>query len=721
MKVVLRSRAVMASLTSPDFNLLSEEQFDFDVSLSPSSGKEDDEDEVFFGPVGHKKCASVGIDMCMQKDTGGGCSVGKEPSWSPLSGDNFMEIFKEAHLLAKEIERSSNGKQATEEIRATADATEEQEESKEKFVDDPGAKLNVLGKVANPALSPIKRETFCVKNSPVTQLPPAFRRRLLKTSSAPNPIKASASTSSPARVCKAQPKNTLRSKAALTSDKVLPSRPVAPGAAPLQPPGKTRLACTEKGNVVWHWSPHGRHLSSAGSSEDLLSDGASVTSDISDSSFNSSLPLKTGLPPPRKSGLQRPTAMKVHPLQNRRVSERKNTSSSSSSKSSVNSSFSNSPTTKGKFNSSMNSSVNNAQAHGSANTNKRLSSVAAPNPRTSSSLTRAPESGPAARKPTDLQARPAKMTPVRKLQPAASQQTLKPSLERASSVPSVPAAVASVRSLAKPKSFVAPTPRTQSKGLPRSECEECPPPQLTFLAFCTVLVQKAAVQAPDVLRTPGTAQSRARRVSALPTPVNRRISGIPLLTPQSISRSSRVSQVTEREVLPASGRKINHSSPVLKVTGESNTPDSFATEEPSVLPELQPFSLEGEVEENPGILQSSTSAESTADHLETPKHAPQGQELASPVGQQERSHSNKVSTKTPEKDEVLLVDAPPPVLRPEERLLIDLSNTPDFIRTVPTKPSGEQLIDLNSPLITWSPVDKKENTTENAPLINLSF
>lgn len=34
---------------------------------------------------------------------------------------------------------------------------------------------------------------------------------------------------------------------------------------------------------------------------------------------------------------------------------------------------------------------------------------------------------------------------------------------------------------------------------------------------------------------------------------------------------------------------------------------------------------------------------------------------------------------------VLLVDAPAPVLKPEEKVLIDLSNTPDLIKTIPSK------------------------------------
>ncbi|XP_018585607.1 G2 and S phase-expressed protein 1 [Scleropages formosus] len=730
----------MASLTSPEFNLL-EEQFDFDVSLSSSSGKEDDEDEVFLGPFSHKeKCMSVGIDCSVRKDASSGRSVGEEPSWSPLPGDKFVEIFNEAHLLAREIERKNSDKGVAEEVRAM----EKHAETKENFVDDPRAKLNVLGKAANLALSPIKRETFCVQNSPMKRLPPAIQRRLLKTGGAPSPTKNSASTSSPARVCKALPKNTLRSKAALSSTKVLPSRPIAPGTAPLLPPDKARLPRTEKGKMLRQRSPHTRHLSSAGSSEDLLSDGTSVTSDISDTSLNTSLPLKTGssLPASRKSGLQRQTAMKVIPLQNRIILDRKNTSSSSSSKSSMNSSLSTSPTGKGKMNTSLNSSSNNVKARTSGSANKRLSSVVPTNTRTSSSLARAPELGPPVRSKTDLQAQPIKTTPVRKPQPTASQQTSKQNLERASSVPNVPVtvvgAVPSIKGSAKPKSFVVPTPRSQSTGLQQSECPspDAPmsmkPKRLMSLGSVESLIQKTGVLPPDVLQSPSIVgspvQSKARRVSALPTPVKRRVSGIPLLTPKSVTRPSKSSYSAEMESLPMSAKMINHGSPVLKVNEQLNTQklEPVSTEELSDPSELQPFSMEGEVREKTGILLNSTSEGCTppspvtcpSEHLESTKHAPQNQEPASPVGWQQLSDSNEVS-KTQE-NEVLLVDAPPPVLRSEERLLIDLSNTPDFIKTSPVKPSGEQLIDLSSPLITWSPVDK-ENTIDGTPLINLSF
>ncbi|KAJ8393378.1 hypothetical protein AAFF_G00061000 [Aldrovandia affinis] len=118
-----------------------------------------------------------------------------------------------------------------------------------------------------------------------------------------------------------------------------------------------------------------------------------------------------------------------------------------------------------------------------------------------------------------------------------------------------------------------------------------------------------------------------------------------------------------------------------------------------------------------------TTHESSRENQNTPKPS-----VGQPVhpSPEEPQKPQNYTMKTPENKEVLLVDAPVPVLRVQERLLIDLSNTSDLMRAVPLKPTGglvrhQNLIDLSSPLITWSPVDKKENSMDGPPLINLSF
>ncbi|CAG08759.1 unnamed protein product [Tetraodon nigroviridis] len=184
----------------------------------------------------------------------------------------------------------------------------------EEFVQDSGAKLNVFEQ-SNRVLSPIKRETFCVQDSPLKQLPPAIQQRLLRSSintnsssarrASTNPKSivqpasvARLSTSSPVARARSQPRTGLRGKAPLGV--VLPSKPAAPAAsASTSRPKveKNRLQPPSRPVVGRKCSPTRR----AESSEDLLSDSASVTSDISDSSINSSLLGKRNPAPPIKA------------------------------------------------------------------------------------------------------------------------------------------------------------------------------------------------------------------------------------------------------------------------------------------------------------------------------------------------------------------------------------------------------------------------------------
>ncbi|CAF92212.1 unnamed protein product [Tetraodon nigroviridis] len=66
----------------------------------------------------------------------------------------------------------------------------------EEFVQDSGAKLNVFEQ-SNRVLSPIKRETFCVQDSPLKQLPPAIQQRLLRSSINTNSSSARRASTNP--------------------------------------------------------------------------------------------------------------------------------------------------------------------------------------------------------------------------------------------------------------------------------------------------------------------------------------------------------------------------------------------------------------------------------------------------------------------------------------------------------------------------------------------
>ncbi|KAF1594582.1 G2 and S phase-expressed protein 1, partial [Eudyptes moseleyi] len=157
-----------------DFPLLTDEKFDFDLSLSPASGNED---EVFVGPLGHKeKCIAVNIEAKKSAEKKSAPASDDKLMWSPLTGEKFVEIFKEAHLLALQIETGSKNEQ-------TKISQSEERENKiiEKFVEDSKSKLKILGN-QNIEKSPraVKRETYCVWDSPACQLPPCFQKDLDK-------------------------------------------------------------------------------------------------------------------------------------------------------------------------------------------------------------------------------------------------------------------------------------------------------------------------------------------------------------------------------------------------------------------------------------------------------------------------------------------------------------------------------------------------------------
>ncbi|NWX51333.1 GTSE1 protein, partial [Steatornis caripensis] len=153
-----------------DFPLLTDEKFDFDLSLSPASGNED---EVFVGPLGHKeKCIAVNIEAKKSAEKKSVPASDDKLIWSPLTGEKFVEIYKEAHLLALQIETGSKNEQ-------TKITQSEERENKiiEKFVEDSKSKLKIL-RNENIEQSPraVKRETYCVWNSPACQLPPCFEK-----------------------------------------------------------------------------------------------------------------------------------------------------------------------------------------------------------------------------------------------------------------------------------------------------------------------------------------------------------------------------------------------------------------------------------------------------------------------------------------------------------------------------------------------------------------
>ncbi|XP_035593724.1 G2 and S phase-expressed protein 1 [Oncorhynchus keta] len=765
----------MDSHANSEFFSLAEEKFDFDVSLSPASSRGDeDDDEVFVGPVCHKeRCISVGLETIVKENVSSFPSVGEGPSWSPLAVDKFEEICKEANLLASQLVVN----QQHPDVGVTnGTLTLSKEEPKEDFVQDAGAKLGMFRKPVDAVLSPIKRETFCVQDSPLKQLPPAIQQRLLRNGGVSNSTTSRVGTSSPVRAgTTTRTKMVLRGRVGLVCNTgVLPSKqqPAARGATattalqtaktrPAPAEKTTMLAPPSKGNLGLRRSPGSCNSSRTASCEDLLSDTASIASDISDTSLNSSLQGKRTLVPPSKSGMRAPSVVKAPPSQTRRVTDqRRNTSSSSSSVSSFNSSLSVSPTGKGKLSTSLNSSISGPNGRLPAGKSRLTNPVVsatktckstlisrAPGLPSSTTVARRVISDPGRKLSEQDRFKTVQSTPLKRVEPVATATSLhqtpaKMNMERMSSVPNIPTSSSAktkdvVKGNPKLKAFIAPTPTSQFKR--RLEAVSSPDAPLIMkpkrlMSACSVESLPHKRPVPELFQTPPAGGNKAvqpkmRHPSALPTPVNRRISGIPMLTPNSISRPGRPS--LSMAIRPASIQRAIYWSPT-QVKGSYQEEVAAAPEEETV----QPFSLEDEPEVQPptpatvphpeeqGVCQDDP--EPGVDQVPPPTNKEnnhpepneESKELENTEKLLEQPQGNWM--KTQDVNDVLLVDAPAPVLRPYEKLLIDLSSTPVLIRTASVKPSGGQLIDLSSPLIKWSPEDK-DHALNEAPLINLSF
>ncbi|XP_037371044.1 G2 and S phase-expressed protein 1 [Talpa occidentalis] len=163
-----------ASMDGPpedDVVLLADEKFDFDLSLSSSSANEDD--EVFFGPVGHKeRCVAASLEL--------NHPVPEEPllpasdgrvAWSPLAGEKFVEVYTEARLLALQIETSSRAQAARPEAPSGQGA--------EHFIQEAQSKISLFERENWAKKSPqsLKRETYCLPDAPLRGPPPSAAQR----------------------------------------------------------------------------------------------------------------------------------------------------------------------------------------------------------------------------------------------------------------------------------------------------------------------------------------------------------------------------------------------------------------------------------------------------------------------------------------------------------------------------------------------------------------
>ncbi|KAM9170415.1 G2 and S phase-expressed protein 1 isoform 1-T3 [Pangshura tecta] len=687
-----------------DFPLLTDEKFDFDLSLSPASGNED---EVFVGPLGHKeKCVAVSIEATQDAEEKISQTPDDKLMWSPLTGEKFVEIFKEAHLLALQLESGNKNEQ-----NKVTQSEGPKPKVIEKFVQASKSKLKIFQK-GNIEKSPraIKRETYCVWDSPICQLPPSFQ----KCSDLPVTAvdKTPPNTSSPIKIHK------------------FPKISVSPLAQDQQSDEKNKKAISKlhtkassalgKGHqlTVEKPKPGKKYLTSVGSSEDLLSDKSSVASDVYDSSFSgsSSLQDKRVLPSQSKFGLRK-TQLKPPSAANGPL--RKNTSSSSSSSissmnSSLNSSLSVSPIG-GNAKSSISSKISVSGSKLSSSTKRlamvrpiRMSSVQAVHSDMSCKQTRS-VSTPRISAAGNLAKSSASVT---------ESQILANGIQRLSSVPDLQkvsqqnkdGSAAKGNTCPKDKAKVILTPSNQIKvpkrcGASSPENTASKIMQPIRLLSCGTFGSGVAVCTPVRPSEDGTSQnsclsSRSILItpasikrSALPTPASRRVSGIPAMTPKTLPRSvSSPHFMSVRQVSSVSTRKTLATG--SKQAKDTKTQVSSFEDDDLSPPPLIPLTLVFSPEKTTEIAQNEIQKET-----ETQKQPAEGAQTS----------------------EVLLVDigidkTSFAALECESRPLIDLSNTPEMNKVTPLKPSVVgQLIDLSSPLITLSPEVNKENL--DSPLL----
>ncbi|XP_056455078.1 G2 and S phase-expressed protein 1 isoform X2 [Gadus chalcogrammus] len=770
----------MDVLKADEYYSLADEKFDFDMSLSPDSsrGEEEQEDDGVF-------VAGLGVSQPP-------LSGGEEPSFSPSLTDCFERISQEANSLASRLAECPHQEEVGGgESSLQSSPLPHLDPPVEQFVQDPRDKMGLLS-LARPssALSPIKRETFCVRDSPLKLLPPALQTRLLAPP-ATRP-RSRLSTASPAGPqTRTQTRMSLRGKTGLG---VLPNKPLPPStlsgpqrSGPADRPG--RFAPPGKGAL----GPR-RGSSRAGSCEDLLSDTASVASDTSDCSLDSSLQgRRARAPPPGKAP----------PTSTRKGVETRRHASTSSLTSGLSASLTGKPSPGG------------PRTRRSVMLGKAAEPPAAPAPTTAGARR---SLSTTLRRPSEVGARPpsvgGRSTPVKRAEPGtplsltpakrlmekapsprtslapSSRPSLAPSTRpslapssrlslASSSKPSLassskPSQASSSRlsqaSSSKPSQAsssrpsqassrpqqqpgtrvkprapvvpVAPTP-TQLRRLAGPEGVSTPdapsiknPKKLVTTCSLDGLPQRAEPPSTPASTCGGAGQQWRPQRSALPTPSGRRLSFLPTMTPRSLPRPA---QPARPSCAPPGAPEQEE---------EEEEEEVFASE-------IQPFSLEEEEETAPGPppptqgsnQQREEKENQEKEEEEEDKHQEREEEKEKEKEKEEEGEGEEEEEEEEEKEkenqadlmelqsvedllsttqhnknqelmEFPLVDVPAPVRRPDEKLLIDLSNTPDLVRNHSAKPCGGQLIDLSSPLIKWSPEEKQGNT---GVLVNISF
>ncbi|XP_053113944.1 G2 and S phase-expressed protein 1 isoform X2 [Hemicordylus capensis] len=680
-----------------DCPFLTDEKFDFDLSLSPSS---DHEDEVFVGPMGHKeKCIAVSLEAHEGSEDKILPAPGDKLTWSPLAGEKYVEIFKEAHLVAIQLQSGSKPK------RNAGKQEEQKAEVSDTFVQDSKLKQKIFENGIEIEKTPrmVKRETYCVWESPLCQMAPSFqkysRQPVTEIDNSHSP-QMPVNTPSPGM-------NTL-TKIAFTPLTQGHSHKNNKKTSTLQTI-KTSAASGHSNYFALEQSKQGKprsfssknHLNSLGSSEDLLSDKSSIAPDVGDLSFcNSSVVQdKRTLPTPSKLGIK---TTQLKPPSS--VPIRRNTSSSSSSLSSLNSSF----------NSSLSTSPNRGNVKmivgaKASLKNSRLSlstskiSVVRPMSVSSMQSSHFDASGKQQQSTSAIKRNPSMNVP--KYKASLTYESSSSGIRRENSESNLQKlsqrfVFGNIRtnSCSKPNTKTVLTrPTKEERDSEKAAAKILQP--IKLLSYGNIesnvagsppvkpsedrTLSNSCSVAKSALRTPASAKH-----SSLPTPIGRRMSGIPTMTPKTVPRlTSSPNLIPVRHVSSVSSKKtLAPSSKWAK--NKAQLTSSSSSEGDLSPPQVVSIALDFSPEK--------ASVEMVQDLAEIKK----------PAEEMQAKEGLLIDTK--------INKTPIPIQECENKPLIDLFNTPEIIKAPLMKPT-EQLIDLSSPLIGLSPEGNKENL--HSPLL----
>lgn len=528
---------------SNDFNLLSEENSDFDILLSPTSGKSDEEDEVFLESIGHtEKCVAVGIDLNCKEEKS--LELPETLNWSPPNMDKFVDVFREANLLAQHYENQVEHK--SKEMGAKI----MHNKSVEQFIEESRLHLSLL-KGFTSSDSP-RKMTSVIRNTPLKLHQPGIWNKSGDNSQAclVIPLKSPKKAAVQATNHSLQPTQSSGDSSSLNDDKI--------------------AACTETTNF-----------------KEVLRDQPPICEPTK------SMPSEN-LCPPKQSGSKTSNSMRKNggSLTGRALNR------VSSSTSSLHSSLRTSPSVRRSL--SLNKPVNVSRLQAPKNSSR----IAAPKSKLSNSTCASNAPSTKLLKPTNT----CKLSTAGKVnrQGSGTQAQSNKGLQRISMATSkkidAPVKLSKsenvlsqdLSSKSKPSLQTAQKSSVSSPGSIRPKITQPKKP-----LACSTLESNIGVSTPNkplaggMLRTPNVTNRRvsmtpnARPLSGLPTPLNRRLSSIPAFTPRTQPRPGSLSQQStsnRNRSMSASGAVLasNNQKPLEKAQ-VLGSPNSSGDEMPTPL------------------------------------------------------------------------------------------------------------------------------------------